>query len=69
MAAAEISKYTPEQIRQMALTTMAALAQHDPRGLELVMTLSFATGIDPNECIDRIKELAHGPEEDIRSAA
>jgi hypothetical protein len=64
-----VSKCTPEELQQMAIATLLAWESADQRAFQLVMTLSFVMDMSPEECIERITELANCPEGDIRSAA
>ena len=44
--------------QQKAIQFMQAYEQNSPQALELLLTLMSLTGLDPVECLNRIKELA-----------
>jgi hypothetical protein len=64
-----MSKYTPEEPQQMAIAALRAMDNGDKRAAQLLMMLSLVTNTPRDECVARIKELANGTTEDIRSAA
>ena len=55
-----MSKYTPEELKTMARTVVHAEDKGDYRSIELIMKLSFKTGLNPSTVRQRIKALASG---------
>lgn len=53
-------KYTKEELQSMAQVVIAADARGDDRSMLLVLRLSAETGLPPQECADRISEMAQG---------
>lgn len=53
-----MSKYTPERLKLMATTALAAKENGDERWLILVLSLGVAMGMPADEVERRIRELA-----------
>ena len=56
----QVNKYTVEQLKGMADVVMMADDFGDPRALQLYITLSAITGIEPLDVRDRVRRLADG---------
>ena len=54
-----MSKYNPEQVKEMAQIVMTDHDANGHRALRLFLTISALTGIDANTVRDRIRFLAH----------
>lgn len=45
-------------LQQKAIAALEACANNDPRWVQLVMTLSLRTGLDPRQVIYQIEQIA-----------
>ena len=62
-----MSKYTEQELQEMAVVTIRAMDTGDLRAKQLLMMLSLVTNVAPEECIARIKAMAQGNAE-VRAA-
>ena len=53
----ERSKYTEQELKDMASITLEALDSNDPRGEAVLIMTSFFTGLSPQAVLKKIKEL------------
>lgn len=53
-----MGKYTTEQLGQMAVTVMASREAGDDRFIALIISLSFAIGLQPHDVLKRIEQMA-----------
>ena len=53
-----MSKYAPEQLKEMALSLLQAQAQNDPRFIHWLMIMHGMTGMAPDLIQNRIHEYA-----------
>ena len=52
-----MSKYTEQELKDMASITLEALDSNDPRGEAVLIMTSFFTGLSPQAVLEKIKEL------------
>lgn len=53
-----MTRYTRDQLRQMAIETLQAKAQGDARFDMLLLNMIMRTGLDPQVVIRKIEELS-----------
>lgn len=55
-------KYTPTQLQEMASTTLTSTRTNPVATRQLLDTLSRRTGLNQQQCLERIARLALAPE-------
>jgi len=55
-----MSKYTDQQLTEMAKHAVAARDLGKPEWVQLLLTLVMITGLQPAECENRIRQMAEG---------
>lgn len=55
-----MSKYTPEELREMAAFTINAFNADDPRAELLIVMMAPRTGLAPSQVQARIETIAAG---------
>lgn len=55
-----VSKYTDEQLKEMALEVVVDLNANGLLSLQLLITMSALTNLEPEIVMERIKEYARG---------
>lgn len=55
-----VSRYTDEELKEKALVVVDDLSANGLLGLQLVLTVSALTNLDPDIVTERIVEYAHG---------
>ncbi len=53
-----MSKYTGEQLKEMALEVVKDFNNSGDRSFQLLLTMSVVTNLDPESVFERIKEYA-----------
>jgi len=55
-----MSKYTNKDLQVMAITTLQAIGNADPRGQELIAYVAVLTGMTHEQVIQKITDHANG---------